>query len=431
MFLASASAADAASPAAKSTAETTPPNVVMILSDDQAWTDFGFMGHPEIRTPHLDRLAARSAVFPRGYVPSSLCRPSLATLISGQYPHQHGITGNDPPRGVDRNEMLRFIEKAPVLPKLLASRGYVSHQSGKWWEGSPSLAGFTAGMTHGDPSRGGRHGDLGLKIGREGMQPIFDFIDEADDKPFFVWYAPFLPHTPHNPPERLLEHYRQDGRPEDLAKYYAMCEWFDETCGQLLGHLEEKKLTDNTLVVFVTDNGWIQRTSDSAVPEGWKFRFAPRSKRSPNEGGVRTPIMLSWPGHIPPGTHDLPVSSIDLVPTVLEAAGVDAPDSMPGESLLGVASGTEQRGPQTVFGEIFAHDLADLDSPAASLQYRWCVTPRWKLILPAGPGESAELYDLTSDPHELASVSSLYPEIVRQLTGRIDAWWNPATAAGQ
>ena len=167
MFLASASAADAASPAAKSTAETTPPNVVMILSDDQAWTDFGFMGHPEIRTPHLDRLAARSAVFPRGYVPSSLCRPSLATLISGQYPHQHGITGNDPPRGVDRNEMLRFIEKAPVLPKLLASRGYVSHQSGKWWEGSPSLAGFTAGMTHGDPSRGGRHGDLGLKIGRD------------------------------------------------------------------------------------------------------------------------------------------------------------------------------------------------------------------------------------------------------------------------
>ena len=146
-----------------------PPNVVMIVSDDQAWTDFGFMGHETIRTPHLDRLASQSAVFPRGYVPHSLCRPSLATMITGLYPHQHGITGNDPPKGTDRGEMLRHIRRLPTLPKLLGDRGYVSFQSGKWWEGSPELGGFTAGMTHGDPSRKGRHGDVGLSIGREGM----------------------------------------------------------------------------------------------------------------------------------------------------------------------------------------------------------------------------------------------------------------------
>ena len=80
-----------------------PPNIVLIVSDDQAWTDFGFMKHTAVRTPHLDRLAARSAVFRRGYVPSSLCRPSLATIITGLYPHQHGITGNDPPPGTDRS----------------------------------------------------------------------------------------------------------------------------------------------------------------------------------------------------------------------------------------------------------------------------------------------------------------------------------------
>src|SRR4051812_25252116 len=100
------------------------PNVVMIISDDQAWTDFGFMGHPVIRTPHLDRLASQSAVFKRGYVPTSLCRPSLATLISGQYAHQHKISGNDPPKGTDRELMLKHIRRIPTLPKLLGERGY-------------------------------------------------------------------------------------------------------------------------------------------------------------------------------------------------------------------------------------------------------------------------------------------------------------------
>src|SRR5579862_6159838 len=137
------------------------PNIVLIVADDQAWTDFGFMGHPVIRTPHLDRLAARSVVFRRGYVPSSLCRPSLATLIAGLYPHQHGITGNDPPRGTDRTLMLKRIRAVPTLPSLLARRGYRSFQSGKWWEGNFTEGGFSAGMTHGDPRHGGRHGDEG------------------------------------------------------------------------------------------------------------------------------------------------------------------------------------------------------------------------------------------------------------------------------
>ena len=90
-----------------------PPNVLLIISDDQSWTDFGFMGHPAIRTPHIDRLARQSAVFPHGYVPSSLCRPSLATMVTGLYPHQHGITGNDPPRGTDRGKMLKHIQAHP------------------------------------------------------------------------------------------------------------------------------------------------------------------------------------------------------------------------------------------------------------------------------------------------------------------------------
>ena len=142
----------------------------------------------------------------------------------------------------------------------LAKKGYVSHQSGKYWEGSHKRAGFTEGMTLGYPNKGGRHGDAGLKIGREGMAPVLKFIDRsvAAEKPFFVWYAPFLPHTPHNPPARLLEKYSAKGHPRSIAKYYAMCEWFDETCGTLIKHIDDRGIADQTLVIYVTDNGWIQ-----------------------------------------------------------------------------------------------------------------------------------------------------------------------------
>lgn len=391
-----------------------PPNVVMLISDDQAWNDYSFMEHPVIQTPKLDRLARQSALFTRGYVPSSLCRPSLATMITGLYPHQHGITGNDPPKGTDRAKMLKHIAAHPTLPRLLAERGYQSFQSGKWWEGSPAQGGFTAGMTHGDPARGGRHGDEGLKIGRTGMKPVFDFIADCGDKPFFLWYAPFLPHTPHNPPERILKKYAsQPGLTPSVAKYYAMCEWFDETCGELLDYLDENKLSDNTLVLYVTDNGWIQQPNSGG--------YAPRSKRSPNEGGIRTPIMLRWPGHIQPGKSETLVSSIDLAPTILAAAGAPAVKDLPGINLLPVAAGKDAER-EALFGEILEHDVADIDNPQASLLYRWCIEGKWKLIL-SNTGKPAELYDLAADPHENRNLAADHADVVARLTDRIHAWW--------
>src|SRR5690606_22332762 len=130
----------------------------------------------------------------------------------------------------------------PTLPKRLAERGYQSFQSGKWWEGSFRRGGFTQGMTRGFPEPRGRHGDDGLKIGRRGMRPVFRFIDSAvqQQKPFFLWYAPMMPHALHNPPERLLEKYRSKVDSLSVAKYYAMCEWFDETCGRLIRYIDKK-----------------------------------------------------------------------------------------------------------------------------------------------------------------------------------------------
>ena len=386
-----------------------PPNIVLIISDDQSWTDYSFMGHEAIETPNIDRLAKQSRLFKRGYVPSSLCCPSLASMITGLYPHQTKITGNEPPMppGGRNNEQYRkqvqecvsFIDDLPTLPRLLARRGYVSHQSGKWWQGHYSRGGFTHGMTHGDPKRGGRHGDVGLKIGREGMDEIFDFIEDAGDKPFFVWYAPFLPHTPHNPPKRLLDKYAKKTESKFIARYWAMSEWFDETCGQLLDHLDEKKLADNTIVLYVTDNGWIQRADNG--------RYAPRSKRSQYDGGLRTPIMVRWPGKVKPEDRPELANSIDLAPTILKACGLAPTKEMQGIDLLDDTALAKRK---STYGAIYLHNAVDIHKPSANLTYRWLIDGNWKLILPhkenvtkkakhRDTGET-ELYNLAKDPHE-------------------------------
>lgn len=415
------------------------PNIVMIISDDQAWTDYGFMGHEAIKTPHLDQLAKNSVVFKRGYVPTALCRPSLMTLVTGHYAHRHGVTGNDPsPKYAARNskeyagqraKLISYIDQFETLPELLAEQGYLSHQSGKWWEGNFRRGGFTHGMTRGFPQPGGRHGDDGLKIGRDGMEPVEEFIDLAveQEKPFFLWYAPFLPHTPHNPPQRLLEKYTSPNRPLPIARYFAMCEWFDETCGQLLGYVEEKGLHENTLVVYVTDNGWIQNPGGGG--------YAPRSKQTPYEGGIRTPIMFSWPGQLPSGERPELVSSIDIVPTILAAAGARIPQDLPGLNLLPAIQKQQPLERTAIFGEGFAHDIADVEKPEASLLYRWVIDGDWKLLL-TYDGEvnryksthprterGPQLFNLEKDPHEEKNVAADHPEIVAELAQKIADWY--------
>jgi arylsulfatase A-like enzyme len=415
-----------------SVALAAPPNVVFVVGDDQAYGDYGFMGHAHIKTPHLDALAKQSLVFRNGTVPTSLCRASLATMVTGLYAHRHLITSNDPslPPGLtgqpmrnerylkDRARMVANFEKSPNLARLLGERGYVSFQSGKWWEGNACrCGGFTEAMTHGDTAKGGRHGDEGLKVGRQGLDPVFAFLDGAkkDGKPFFLWYAPMMPHTPHNPPERLFKKYQPLHKSKFVAQYWAMCEWFDETVGDLMAKLDAMKVADNTIVIYLHDNGWIQDETKGA--------YAPKSKRSPYDGGVRTPILVRWPGKVTPGESAGLASSIDLVPTALAAVGAEKTKAMPGVNLLepaAIAKRTEQ------FGEIFEHNAIDVDKPAANLQYRWVRTAKWKLIVPNParvPDGVVELYDMTIDPKEEQNVAKAHPAVVADLTKRLDAWW--------
>ena len=410
------------------------PNIVLILSDDQAWNDYGFMGHDIVETPNLDKLASQSVVFKRGYVPTPVCRPSLMTLSTGLYPHQHKITGNDPKGGFKnaefpREELLSNIDTIPSLQKILGAHGYLTHQSGKWWEGDYKRGGFTHGMTEGE-----RHGDKGLTIGRKGMDSIFNFIEHAQskEKPFYIWYAPFLPHTPHNPPDSLFQKYAKKVKSEHIARYYAMVEWFDITCGQLVDYLDANNLRENTLIYYVCDNGWIQQ------PDSRKFDIG--SKQTPMEGGVRTPIMFSMPGTLKPSSRKELSSSIDFVPTILSAVNLEIPKNLPGLNLWDNLKSGKKIDRNIVFGEAYGHDIIDKDNPEASLGYLWCVEDDWKLILSydgaleGGKGgydfthnyvrsEPIRLYKITEDPFEKKNVASDHPDKVEQLKKKIEAWY--------
>lgn len=445
-----------------------PPNIVMIISDDQTYTDFGFMGNSQVQTPHLDRLASQSAVYENGYVPTSVCSPSLATLLTGLYPHQSGLHYNHPPPGNSamnrmtsraeyetvRSESFKIIQKLDTLPRLLHEKaGYRTLQTGKFWEGHFRNAGFTEGMTlfkpvPGQTFGGNRkladgtlaahgNGDWGLKIGRETMQPIYDFIDDCGETPFLVWYAPYLPHQPHDSPQKYFDQYKNQSEiPEHRIPYYAAISQFDETVGQLIQFIEKKGLAENTIFLFVTDNGWEASTKRNKK-NPLEFDHTKRSKRAPFDYGLRTPIMIRWDNHVQPGKHQQLISSIDIVPTLLKAAGVDVPSNLPGINLLPSAKGGETLdSKRTLFGEIYPGDASSLGNPAKDIAYRWACQHELKLIVPhAHQGKSPwnnylqkpALFDVVADPGESNNLidDPTYAEQVIELTRQLNHWWSP------
>ena len=430
------------------------PNVVMILADDQSYRDFGFMGNDLVHTPNLDKLAKTSARYPKGYVPMSVCRPSLATLLTGLYPHQHGIHFNHPPPGLRAMRRLtgeqyrqarattdRMITRIPTLPRILARHGYACLQSGKHWEGNYKTAGFTAGMTQAKPSTrlgpitgtrkqaGGDwvahgNGDVGLTIGRETMKPIEDFVARhSGNRPFMVWYAPFLPHTPFDAPKRFHDLYTGRRVPAHLRPYYAEIARFDETVGDLLEILRKYRAVDHTLIVFATDNGF---RPDAASHE----RQDDRSKLSPFEDGIRTPILLRWPGKTKPADHLQLVGTTDLVPTILAAVGLadEITRDMKGINLLPSARGKKVLPNRPAFGAIYPNDATKLGDPASHVRARWVRWGNYKLIV-SGRGTKllpSGLFDLRSDPNETNNLihDTNQRQRIDEMTRLLDQWWD-------
>ncbi len=416
----------AASAVALHAAEAAPkPNIILIISDDQGFSDYGFMGHAVAKTPNIDRIASQSLLYTRGYV-MPVCSPSLASLLTGKLPHQHGITGNDlakdsPSRkpGAARDPLARqLLGNSLILPKALTDSGYLSFQTGKLWNVTYKDVGFTSGMT----DTAGRHGDAGLAIGRKGMKPIFDFMDSAQNqnKPFFVWYAPLLPHDPHTPPQEILAKYQGRGLTPAAEKYYAMVEWFDQTCGELDEYLVKNKLAENTVILYLADNGW----------DGVYGQKRDRAKLSPYELGIRTPMFVRWPGKVKPQRDDETLASIvDFAPTILKMAGAKAPADLPGLDLVNREAMTARK---SVFVEAYTHDIADLAKPEQSLVAQVIVSGWFKLLIP-GPAKpdrvfasaptGMELFDLKADPLETTNLAAKLPDEVKRLQAIQNAGW--------
>jgi len=439
------------------------PNIVYIISDDQTWSDFGFMGNERVHTPSLDRLASQSARFVNGYLPTSVCRPSLVTLMTGLYPHEHGVFFNHGPPGnagfnrirteaeyvETRQAEFELIRRVPTLPRLLAEEaGYRSLQTGKFWEGHWRNGGFTEGMTtftappesqtyggirtlaSGERVAHG-NGDHGLAIGRETMTPITEFITDCEKAgtPWLVWYAPYLPHQPHDSPERYYEIARgYPGVAEHELPYYAAIAQFDDTVGELITFVEQASDPSNTIFVFVSDNGWSPSTQrEKSRPE--EFAYTKTSKRAPFDEGVRSPILVRWDGVVTPATRGELVSSVDIVPTLLKAAGLGEQSraGMPGVDLLGKVEPD-----RAVYGEIYPGDASTLDQPGRDVAYRWVRKGTYKLIVTHGDEpwggylNNDALFDVVEDPAEKRNIidDPALEEKVDELRELLDAWWN-------
>lgn len=486
------------------------PNVLVIISDDQAWYDYSFMRRADVepainahagpendrrtgmrirnvvRTPNIDRLAAGGLAFTRGYSPVSLCRPALASIVTGLFPYQHRITGNNPPPGQDA-AFDRLILELPALPRILASaRGVVGFQTGKWWEGPFSNGGFSFGDTADTTDLGrrppqwkgqlppyapARHGDWGLMVGRvdyiagradvpqplpfpityaNTVVPVTDFIDAqaVADKPFFIWYAPMLPHTPHHPPVEMEQYYIERGIDARTAKYYANCELWDGTVGAVVEHLAKRGLLENTLVIYTTDNGWVQdpdRGQGDSYLGSANNAATSKSKRSAFDGGLRTPILVHWPAGLAarglaPQVVSTPVSNIDLAATLLAAFGLGPPPGSFGLDLLDL---DRVRSRRQIFGDVYQHDTtaAALEDPRRTLRYSWTVKDGWKLIRRhADPDGDLlfRLYDYEADPRGIAvdpfetlDLASTMPAKADELRRSVEAWYGSDPSGGR
>lgn len=415
------------------------PNIVMLIGDDHGYSDFGFMGSKWVATPNLDRLAEEGITFELAHTTSSHCRPSLNTFLTGLLPFQWNHQLDQLRESEESFDENLAIEHFRTLPTLLAAEGYASFQAGKYWEGGFPAGGFTDGMTSGLDTTS-QFGGEGLALGRETMEPVYRFIDSHADQPFFVWFAPLLPHLPHDAPEEYRALYEGKGLSQSARDYFANCSWYDDVAGQLLDFLAERDLTRNTLVIYASDNGWVQHPFAERTGPLEGFLGAAKGKLSLHDAGFRTPILLRWPGVIEPRRiPDQLISTADLVPTILDYAGIPAPTNLQGISLRPIIEGTavaerpfvigsldalRRREPMVVtsFGELWARQ-DEMVRPAQAFHLR---SREWHYLSFESENRE-ELYDLVHDPNEDHDVSAKHPSQVARFRAEIEHWKTQVT----
>ena len=416
------------------------PNIIFILADDLGWGDLGCYGHPQLRTPHLDRMAKQGVQFTQFYVNGSVCSPSRTAFTTGQYPARHRVHGHFAAAELNQQRsMPNWLDPAAVtLPRLLRQAGYRTAHFGKWHLGSgqgapePGAYGFdeyrTVNAT--GPSWDERDPHFRANSTEKIVDETLRFIRKDPAAPFYVNVWSLLPHATLNPTDEQMKAYARlgpgaggGGHKGALQIYYASVTALDAAIGRLLAGLDEMKLSDNTLVLFTSDNGpediHIVNASHSGVGSPGPFRGR---KRSLYEGGVRLPLLARWTGHLRAGRvdHTSVLTAVDFLPTLARLAGVDAPKSWPldGEDVSDILTGASRPRKQPIHWEWRFRIMGDITNRSPMLALR---DGDWKLLM--NPDRSrVELYDIPRDPTEMNNLAAARKDVVERLAPRLLAW---------
>lgn len=402
------------------------PNILLIVSDDQGYSDAGFQGSPDIPTPHLDRLAAQGIRFTNGYVTHAFCSPSRAGLLTGRYQQRFGHERNvfyDP---ADHQEGLPTSET--LLPAHLQAAGYTTGWIGKWHLGAapeylPGRRGFNE--TYGFIGGGHRYRDWEANAAEEYFVPLerngrlvevkehlttalgreaIDFVKRHANKPWFLYLAFNAPHNPQQPPDERLARFAAIQDPL-RRKYAAQISLMDDMIGETLVALYVSGQAERTLVIFFSDNGGtpVHVTGADNKP----LRGA---KGSPYEGGIRVPFLMAWPGHLAAGAkEDRMVSAVDVFATALGVAGVEMPKDRHYDS-VNLMPFLTNGNPGTPHERLFWRN-GD----------QWAIRDGdWKLVRLQGKPD--ELYNLVQDIGETNDLALEQPAVTARLAAALAAW---------
>ncbi|MEZ5106901.1 MAG: sulfatase [Draconibacterium sp.] len=431
------------------------PNIVFILIDDMGCTDVGFMGAKYYETPNIDRLAKNGMVFTRAYANAANCAPTRACLLSGQYTPRHGVfTVANSDRGKPENRRLIPIENNETLPldkitiaEALKPAGYTSAAIGKWHVGnSPQLQGFDVGMERGDLGYPrGHFKDDGEYLTDRLTDEAIKFITENKEKPFFLYLAHHAVHTPIQAKKEKTEKYEEKETEEchSKAEYAAMIESVDESVSKINQTLDNLNLSENTILIFFSDNGGHGTYTCQKPLRGGKGMYY--------EGGIREPMFAYWPGKIKAGTTcNVPVISTDFYPTFLEIANAPKPENyiLDGKSIVPLLKEEKSFQRDALFWHFpgyleaynglmeDARDITFRTRPVSVIQKN-----NWKLLvyyeewmLDGGreniaSNHAVELYNLAEDISESNNLCNSEIEIRDELLDELLSWIQETKAA--
>ncbi|MBN1290858.1 MAG: arylsulfatase [Candidatus Latescibacteria bacterium] len=428
------------------------PNIVLVMTDDQGYGDLGCHGNTVIRTPNLDAFAKESVEMTRFYV-SPVCAPTRACLMTGRYYYRTGVVDTYLGRAMMRPDEVTIAE-------MLRDAGYATGIFGKWHLGDnyplrPSEQGFGESLVHngggiGQPSDppGNMYFDPILKHNNVDKKysgyctDIFTdgaigFIRQNRDKPFFVYLATNAPHTPLQISDEYMQPYLSKGLNEETARIYGMVTNIDDNFGRLLAVIRSLGIGDNTIVIFLTDNGpQLSANQDDRFNAGLRGR-----KGGVYENGIRVPFFIRWPEKLRAGTKVSAIGShIDMVPTMLDACGLSQPEdiTIDGVDLMPVLTGPDTYWPdRTLYAQWHRGDEGILYRQVAA------VSQRYKLVQPRNfeqdidmdrnvrdALENLELYDLQNDPAESQNIAGQHPTIVREMLAGYERWFADVSARG-